>query len=404
MARGLTDIAIRNLKPGKVRREIPDPGQHGLYVVVQPSGHKSFAVRYRCGGKPRKMTLQAGISLAAARKATADALHKLSLGSDPGALEQQRKDAERKAAHEAAGNTFQAVADNYLRREGSKLRSEAWRRGILERLVFPTLGPRPVHEVRRRDIVELLDKIEDERGPVMADRTLAVVRKLFNWHAARDEDFRTPIVRGMARTKPKERARDRVLTDDELRAIWKAAEAGQGPFERLVQFLLLTAARRNEAAQMRWSEIDGTGWTLPAARNKVKVDLIRPLSDKAQNVLAKVHRLAGCAYVFSTNGRSPISGYDYFKRRLDAASGVSHWTLHDLRRTARSLMSRAGINSDHAECCLGHVILGVRGVYDRHDYYREKQQAFEELAALIERIVNPSADNIVSLGEKRAAQ
>jgi integrase len=265
--------------------------------------------------------------------------------------------------------------------------------------VYPTLGGRPVNEIRRRDIVELLDHIEDKRGPVMADRTLAIVRKLFNWHAARDEDFRSPIVRGMARTKPKERARDRLLTDDELRAVWTTAEAGEGPFERLVQFLLLTAARRNEASQMRWSEIDGGDWTLPAARNKVGVDLIRPLSATAQNVLAKVHRSADCPYVFTTNGRSPVSGYDYFKRQFDATSGVTDWRLHDLRRTARSLMSRAGVPSDHAERCLGHVIGGVRGVYDRHEYHAEKQRAFEVLAAQIGHIVNPQP-NVVPMARR----
>src|SRR5207249_2641137 len=108
-------------------------------------------------------------------------------------------------------------------------------------------------------------------GPVMADQTLAVIRKIMNWWAARSDDFRSPIVRGMARTRPKERARERILTDDELRAVWRTAEDGQGSFERLVQFLLLTAARRNEGARMTTSELSNDDWTLPAARNKTKV-------------------------------------------------------------------------------------------------------------------------------------
>ena len=159
-----------------------------------------------------------------------------------------------------------------------------------------------------------------------------------NWHASRSDEFRSPIVRGMAR---KERARSRVLTDDELRAIWKAADATPGPFGALVQFLLLTAARRAEAAEMTHAEIEGTDWTLPEVRNKVKVDLVRPLSPAAQDVLAKLPRTGKAGFAFTTGGTSGIGAFSQFKRKLDKAAGVTGWTLHDLRRTARSLMSRA---------------------------------------------------------------
>jgi len=236
----------------------------------------------------------------------------------------------------------------------------------------------------------------------MADRTLALIRKIMNWYATRSDDFRSPIVRGMARVKGKERARERTLTDDELRAIWRAADATEGPFGRLVQFLLLTAARRNEAAQMKRSELSGAEWTLPAARNKTKVDLVRPLSAAARSVLELVPALAGCDYVFSTDARNPISGFSRFKQRIDKACGVTGWTLHDLRRTARSLMSRAGVNSDHAERCLGHVITGVRGTYDRHEYADEKQRAYEALAGQIDRVVNPR-DNVIALAAREAS-
>jgi integrase len=181
-----------------------------------------------------------------------------------------------------------------------------------------------------------------------------------------------------------------------LRAVWQAAEAGEGPFGRLVQFLLLTAARRNEAAYLQRSELSGTDWTLPAVRNKIKVDLIRPLSATAQAVLAKVPELADCDFVFSTNGRGAINGFSHFKKRFDKQCNVTGWTLHDLRRTARSLMSRAGVNADHAERCLGHVIGGVRETYDRYEFHAEKQHAYEALAAQIDRIINP-VDNVTSL-------
>ena len=407
MAKALTDIAIRNLKAGTARREIPDPGARGLYVVVQPSGVKSFAVRYRFAGKPRKLTLQAGISLAAARKEASDALYEVEQSRDPSNAKRQAKEAQRASAD----NTFKAVAEEYLKREGGRLRSADWRRAVLERLVYKTLGDRPIAEIKRSEIIRLLDKIEAgelkdqdgdpiKGGPVMADRTLAVIRKIMNWHATRSDDFRTPIVRGMARVKAKERARERTLTDDELRAVWKAADADKGPFGPFVQYVLLTAARRNEAAEIERSELSGTDWTLPAARNKTKVDLVRPLSQAAQGALARAPKLADCRFVFSTDGAHPISGFSRFKKNFDKAAGITGWILHDLRRTARSLMSRAGVNSDHAERCLGHVIAGVRGTYDRHEYHAEKQRAFEALATQIDLIVNPK-ENVVSFAGKK---
>jgi integrase len=261
--------------------------------------------------------------------------------------------------------------------------------------VYPRLGDKPIAEIKRSEIVKLLlDKIEDDNGPVMADRTLSIVRKIMNWHASRSDEFRSPIVRGMARTKPKERARERTLTDDELRVIWAAASEARGPFGHYLQFLLLTATRRNEAARVRRSEIAGSEWTIPGARYKTGKDHLIPLSQAAQAVLAT---LPSEGFLFSTTGgEKPITAFWKFKETFDKIVPLSRWTLHDLRRTARSLMSRAGVASDHAERCLGHVIGGVRGVYDRHEFREEKRQGFEALASLVEKIVNPQP-NIVPL-------
>ncbi len=420
-AQAFTDISIRNLKPSAKRREIPDPGARGLYLVVQPSGMKSFAVRYRFRGWPRKLTLQAGIGLAAARKEAGTALYEVEQGRDP-AIEKRK--AKQELLKEAE-NTFRAIGDDYLRREcgmqvdaegnvtfkADKLRTGSQRLATLKRLVYPTLGDTPISQIRRSDIIKLLDKIEDgdlrspdgetiAGGAVMADRTLALIRKIMNWHATRSDDFASPIVRGMARVNPKERKRKRTLTDDELRAVWRAAEEGTGPFDRLVQFLLLNAARRDEAAKMKRSELVGADWTLPAARNKAKVDLIRPLSNAAQRVLERTPKIADSEFIFSTNGKSPISGYSRFKRDFDKRAGITGWTLHDLRRTARSLMSRTGVVSDHAEMCLGHVIGGVRETYDRYEYHAEKKAALAALAGQIDRIVN-RRENVVSIGAAR---
>jgi integrase len=418
----LTDIKIRALRGGNTRREIPDG--NGLYLIVQPSGAKSFALRFRQAGRPVKLTLGtyfAGevrdapeptvgglLTLKGARKLANDTMFEISKGGNPVAAQREAKEAKQLAAE----NTFEAVALSYLRREcgmkidegratfNDKKRSAAIEHATLVRLVFPKLGPRPIAEIRRREIVALLDTIEDERGPVMADRTLAMIRVIMNWHAGRDDDFTTPINRAMMRTKQSDRARDRVLDDRELAAVWKVSGEMNDPFAALVRFLLLTAARRTEASSMTWSEVTDDGvWTLPASRHKVGAkakELVRPLSGAAQDVLKARPKIEGCNYVF-TYGRGPLSGYSKPKRRFDARLGTSipNWTLHDLRRTARSLMSRAGVTNDHAERCLGHVIGGVRGVYDRHKYAAEMARAYEALAAQIERIVNPPAGNVV---------
>jgi integrase len=243
----------------------------------------------------------------------------------------------------------------------------------------------------------LLDRIEDESGPVMADRTLAIVRRILNWHASRSDDFRSPIVRGMARTKPKARARERTLTDDELRIIWAAASSG--PFGYFIRFLLLTATRRGEPANARRSELAGSDWIIPGKRYKTGTDHLVPLSGAAQTLLTKLHSKG---FLFSTDGgETPISGFSKFKRGFDKTVGpLPNWTLHDLRRTARSLMSRAEVSGDVAERCLDHAVGGVRGTYDRHEYYEEKRKAFEALASLIAQIVDPQ-ENVVAIRGQR---
>jgi integrase len=374
----LTDRFVHHAKASAGRTEYFDTTALGLALRVSATG-KTWCFHYTCAGRRKRLTLGTypATSLAKARTLATDARGLVEEGKDP---------------TPATPDTLEAICQEYLEREGARLRTAQERRETFERLVYPTLGPLPVDAIRRVDIVRLLDKIEDERGPVMADKALAFLSRLFSWHASRSE-FRSPIVRGMARTRPKERQRERILTDDELRAVWKNAN---GVFGAMVRFILLTSARRSEASEMTWAEIDGADWTLPAARNKTKTDLVRPLPAAALAVLpARVGE-----FVFTTDGETPISGYSKFKAALDKASGVTGWTLHDLRRTARSLMSRVGVNTDIAERCLGHVIGGVRGVYDRHEYYEEKARAFEALAAQVERIVNPQPNIVPIRGER----
>jgi integrase len=264
-----------------------------------------------------------------------------------------------------------------------------------ERLILPKLGNRPIADIKRSDIVRLLDEIEDECGTGTAQNVLAFLSRVLIWHASRDDDFHSPIVRGMTRLRASESARNRTPSDDALRAIWKAAEADMGVPGQFVRFLLLTAVRRTEAAGTRWDELDGGTWVVPASRMKAKLEHVVPLSPAARAVLESIPRIG--PYVFTTDGRTAVSGFTWLKAKIDDAFGVTDWRLYDLRRTARSLLSRAGISADAAERCLAHKIAGVRGVYDRYAYHAEKKHAFEALAAQIERIVHPSPDVVVPM-------
>jgi integrase len=393
--RMITELGLRALKPKAKYFEKAIGGR--LRVGVHSSGYKSLLIRYRFpkGGRTRKLIFQQGITLAAARKEAAAAFYQLEQGIDPGIAKQQLRQAAQQAARQQAEDTLEAICNEYLRREGGKLRSAKHRLRQLEVKVFPTLGAYQIGSVKRSDIIRLLDRIEERDGLAAADNTLALLRRIFNWHAARTDDFRTAIVPGMTRRNPKEHERSRILDDHELGAVWKAA-AAEGLFGSLVQFILLTACRRAEADRMRWSEISGTVWTLPAARNKTKVDLMRPLSSAALEVLARLPRTSGFVFSLDPAGDRAFGGMQQRKARFDKACGVAGWTMHDLRRTARSLMSRAGVPVDHAERCLGHAIAGVRATYDRHQYQLEMARAYEALAVLIQQIVHP-ADNVTLL-------
>jgi integrase len=374
----LTDRFCERAKHQSTQTDYFDERVPGLALRVSAT-FRSWTLHFKLNGKQVRWTIgkYPGLSLAAARTKALEAKAEIADGRDP---------------RQRSADTFQSVAEDFIKREGQALRSIERRTSVLRRLVFPVIGAIPIADIRRSDVIRVLDGVEDNAGPVQADRTLAYLSRVFNWYAARSDDFRSPIVRGMARTKPKERARDRILTDDELVRIWLYAERN-GAFGALVRFILLTAARRSEASEMVWSEIADGDWTLPASRNKTKMELVRPLSRAALAVLAE--RRTAKPFVFS-DGQAPIGSMSRAKAAFDAATGTSGWTLHDCRRSARSLMSRAGVDADIAERCMGHVIPGVRATYDRHEYHAEKARAYELLAGLIERIVRPQA-NVVGL-------
>lgn len=279
--------------------------------MIQPNGHRSWAVRFRFHGQPKKIKLAGSLTLAAARREASAALHQVEQGTDPA---EQRQAAKAKAIA-AREDTVQAICEQYLKREGPKLRTLADVEATLRRNVYPVLGSRQINSVKRTEITRLLDKIEDKvkgrrgnSGERTADLVLAYLRRVFHWHEKRTDEFRSPIIRGMSRYSIAAHARERWLDDDELKKLW-AASAAPGPFPALIRFLLLTACRRSEG-------------------------------------------------------------------------------------------TRAGVDPDIAERCVGHKIPGIRGTYDRHPYYPEMKMAFEALASLIERIVNPPEGNLLQFPQR----
>jgi integrase len=404
----------------------------GFGVRVTAGGTKSFVLFHRVDGRkyletlgrwdenPQGGTLTVRDAIVRADKLAKDIKNgrredprpdrtrRLEDGNNPeglkigGAYDPEAEEDDREQKHPGLLDMF---VERYCRKE-KELKSADQYASTFRRLVAPDVGDLPVFgegRLRRSHIVDMLDEIEDESGPVMADRTLAYVRKAFNWFAARNEDFTNPIVKGLRSVGTN--SRDRILNDEELRDLWAALDVAENVpacYPRFVKSLLLTTTRRSEAALMHTRELDGDEWTIPAERYKTGIDHLIPLSAAARELIGEKPDGANgnSWFVFTTtHGAKGFSGFSKCKRQLDttiaeirARDGrepMPHWVLHDLRRTGRSLMSRAGVPSDHAERCLGHVIGGVRGVYDRHEYLDEKRDAFEKLAGLVALILSP---------------
>jgi integrase len=374
----------------------------GFGVRVTASGARAFILNYRLRGREHRFTIGAWpdwTALRAVREAR-NLRQRVDRGEDP---------LKERAAIPATKSVSSVIDDfitRYVRNKESPLRSAGQIQSAFDRLVKPRIGKIGVYELRRSHVAEMLDKVEDEAGPVQADRVRAYLRKALSWYAERDDEFNlnAAFVRVGARANSKERARTRVLSDDELRTIWPLLDQA-GTFGALLKTLLLTAQRRDEVANLVRTEIGRDGiWTIPAERYKTKRSNHVPLSNAALAVIEAQPKIGGCDYVFPSRTGTPFSGFGKSKARLDQAvllhmqkhakKGAEiepppNWTLHDLRRTAKTLMARAGVRPDISERVLGHVIAGVEGVYDRHSYADEKRDALEQLAALIERILHP---------------
>jgi integrase len=405
----ITKRQIDILTPGTI---LADEEVRGFVARKLSTGVVTYGFRYRDKTTAKQrwigLGLHGSITPDQARTLAKKRAGEVADGRDP-AGEQETTREQQAKAQVAAVNTVNALLDDFLReyvRGPDALRSADQVERAFTVYVRPRIGAKSIYDLRRSDIKAMLAEIAKEHGPVMADRVLAYVRKAFNWQMISDDEFKSPIVRGMARTKPKQRARRRILNDQEIRDVWVALETADVPtcYPTFVRFLLLSASRRNEASMMSSDELDRGLWVIPGTRYKTKLDHVVPLSDGALALIGD--KPQGCQknswFVFSTtNGKRPFSGFSKAKRALDAEVAVLRkssgrddmpkWTLHDLRRTGRSLMSRAKVPADHAERALGHVMGGVRETYDRYEYLEEKRDAFLQLSNLLAGIVRQSA-------------
>jgi integrase len=393
----LTDKMVSELPRRSAVYFFPDPElpKHG--VRVRPDGPGSYTIITRDPYRKQrwvKIGSTAEMKIAEARDVARSVIKRVEQGLDPFPAPPVKPD------------TVAAVVDMYFKRyvEARGLRTAKEKRRIIETHVLSVWRDRPFAAIGRGDIARLCDAVEDGHGVWVADTVLVELSAIARWYATRHDTYQPPFVAGMKRVSGEDRKRSRVLGDDEIRRVWAAA-CDAGTYGALVKLLLLTAQRREKVTTMKWSELapDGT-WTIATAKREKNNPGVLVLPKAALAVINSLPRFAGNPHVFAASrGVGPISHFAAAKADFDKACGVSDWTLHDLRRTARSLMSRANVRPDIAERVLGHARKGVEGVYDHHPFTEEKANALRRLAALIDGIVNPPTDNVVLLTEVATA-
>ncbi|MBR0852150.1 tyrosine-type recombinase/integrase [Bradyrhizobium diazoefficiens] len=297
------------------------------------------------------------------------------------------------------------VAESYLAKHAAEFRSKSELERCLKKYVYPVLGDRAFADIKRSEVVALRSDIADNHGPRMADTVFGIVRGVMRWFEAEgdDDDYVCPIKARKQKAAPKSR-RKRILTPEEIKLVWKAA--GQlGPYGSLVKLLLLTAQRRDKVVTMRWADIEEDVWTIPSEeREKGNAGKLR-LPPLAMAVLESIPKIAECSYVFAGRyGDKPLNsfsqGAEEIRKLLPAT--MPRWTLHDLRRTARTLMTDLRIDDRIAEQVLGHAIEGVEGVYNLSLYFEQKAEALARLAGYIQQLVEPTPANVVALAARKA--
>ncbi|KEP68009.1 integrase [Thioclava dalianensis] len=405
----LTAQNVDRMKPTGSRQQIADDNCPGLNLIVQPTGKKGWAVRYRVNGTHRRMTLGAYpvLSLADARQRAREVFAAAAEGRDP--AEEVR--AAKAPKPQEDRDKVQTLLGQYEKRHLKSLKSGATVKRELDRFVGAEWGDRDIHEITKRDVIDLLDGIADSGRVVTANRIRAYLSKFLNWCVERDILPMNPATG----VKPvaKETSRDRVLSDDEIRWLWQACDDLGFPWGPFTQTLLLTGQRLGEVAGMTDNEVSGDLWHLDAKRTKNGRAHDVPLSKTVRDVLARVERIEGKpGLIYTTTGETPLSGFhkgrnhvaekmaEVAERETGEPVEIPHWTFHDLRRTAATGMARLGIPVRVTEAVLNHVSGtggGIVAVYQRHDYADEKRKALNAWARLVREIVTGKADNVVRI-------
>ena len=379
--KSFTDLYLKNLKPGQHRKDYYDAALRGLGIRVAPSGLKTWFVMRRVSARMTRKTLgrYPEISLSEARIKASDLLSEMAKGRAP----------VRKIVP-----VLSAVVIDWFEKDQKGKRGISEKRRALSVDVLPRLGPVPIDAIGKSDIRLIVDSIVARGAPIHANRVLAYLRRLFNWAVERDFIATSPAEKIKAPTA--ERSRDRTLAAAELAAVWNATSNLAPPFDAYVQLLILTGQRLSEVAGVRWTEFDLVRgeWTIPASRAKNGSSHIVHLPPAAVDLLATTPRFLGSDYVFTTTGRSPISGFSKMKAKLDQTSGITNWTIHDLRRTFATIgTGDLGIDPVVMDKILNHrtgVVKGVAAVYQRAAYLEQRKAAMTIWADYIVR----NADNI----------
>ena len=371
-----------------------DSGCPGFGVKITPKGRKVFIVLYRTGGagsRLRKYTIgpYGHVTLHQARAVALRIFAARTEGRDPAAEKQQ-------ARRRLVADRVEDLVELFITEHVSKTRSAREISRLLHREVIPSWGMRSVHEIGKRQVIELVTEVAARGTPSAANKLLKVVKTFFGWCVGRAILDLSPA-KGLA-APARETARDRVLDDDELARVVRAARQIDGPYGGIVELLALTGQRREEVAQLAWNEIDlaSRTWTLPASRTKNGRPHIVHLSQEAFAVLKRTPAMG--EFVFSLSGTKPFQSFSAAKRELDKLSGVSDWRLHDLRRTCVSGMARLGVPPHVADKVLNHqsgTISGVAAVYQRHEFLAERKDALERWSAHLARLLE-SAERLVA--------
>jgi integrase len=404
----LTDRHLRALKPAAHAQDFHDMQQRGLIARILPSGIIQFSVRYRFQGKQKRLKLGAypAVSLQEARKRARNAQASIDEGHDPAG--------ERHAAKAPRTDTIEALAADYLKKHARKHKRSAHEdERILDVDVLPHWREISVRDLTRRDVRTLIDRVAD-RAPIMANRVLALVRKMLNFAVDQDWIDANPAAR--VQKPAREVSRDRVLTDEELRRLWRVlsnlpstadrpapgrarAKGSQddplcpisAPLAALLKVRLLTAQRGGEVTRMRWVDLDleSGWWTIPATDTKNGEPHRVPLSDDVVALIRAQQKDARDRdYVFVGQGASLRDRAKKAPSAIARVLGIE-FRGHDLRRTAATRIAEAGIPRDHIAKVLNHVEGGPRAtrVYDRHTYDREKRLAIDTWTRTLKSIV-----------------